>query len=82
MALRLFRHPRSNDRNFYRIVFLFQEKRSFVMNASHFGAYPLAHAVVEDLSLGASVSKGSLTFALVQVAETVIVALVLGIAPP
>src|SRR5215510_9008961 len=32
MALRLFRYPHSHDRNFFRIVFLFQEKKLFMIN--------------------------------------------------
>ena len=39
---------------------------------------PSLHAAVERLPLVASASKGGLTLALVKVAETIIVALVLG----
>lgn len=38
------------------------------------------HAVVKDLALRAGISKGSLTFALIQVTETIVVGLFPGVA--
>ena len=57
-----------------------QVRRADVIQYSRGLIAPSLHALIENLALVASASKGGLTLALVKVAETIIVALVLGVA--